>query len=167
MGKIIDLLGHDFERLHVVGKHSKRGSRWLWECLCECGNTTKATSWDLRSGHTKSCGCLRKELNAMAGFIDGRMKSDTWKTWRAMKVRCLYPSNPSYKNYGGRGIAICPRWLDFKNFYEDMGERPEGMTIDRINVNGNYEPDNCRWATRKQQQQNKRASVYGEEVDEV
>jgi len=117
------------------------------------------SSWSLVSGDTQSCGCIRKEL-LKSGKIrrtHGKRRHPLYWVWTTMKQRCLNPKNPRYKNYGGRGIKIPPNWLTFENFYEDMSANyKRGLSIDRIDVNGNYEKKNCRWATQKVQQNNRR-----------
>lgn len=137
-----------------------------WFCLCDCGNTTVTRSYLLRKGITKSCGCLRVDTiknvdTAKHGYYNTR----TYHSWEGMKQRCLNPNSTRYSTYGAVGVTVCERWFDFKNFLEDMGERPEGKTLDRINPYGNYEPGNCRWATYKEQVHNRRRShVAPEEV---
>ena len=118
---------------------------------CDCGRTKVVSRGHLSAGRTKSCGC--KEGNKVHGHTKFMgLKSPTYISWGGMKGRCLNPKNCAFRWYGGRGISICSRWLNsFENFLEDMGERPRGMTLDRINSDGNYEPENCRWATKKQQ----------------
>lgn len=154
----IDLTGNRFGSLvarEIVGRDSY-GVKWL--CDCDCGNTHVATSAYLRRGSVQSCGCTRHEGHAQALTTHGQTDSPAWQSWRAMKSRCLNFQSKDFKRWGGRGIKICDEWMDFNNFYSDMGDRPEGTTLDRIDVNGNYEASNCRWATPKQQQNNKRNS---------
>ena len=123
-------------------------------CRCDCGNTKTINLHQLLQGRTKSCGCLRHQSYSLT---HGKTGTPTYRVWCAIKARCLNENNPDYDYYGGRGITICDRWKDsFENFYTDMGERPNGKTIDRIDVDGNYEPSNCRWATPKEQSDNKR-----------
>ena len=163
------LSGQIFGRLTVIRRSGTLGGRVLWECRCECGKLHEAVSHALTSGHTKSCGCWRDERNRSTPAVHGHAlratgKSPTYYSWQAMLLRCLNPISNQWRNYGGRGITVCDHWLKFENFLADMGERPDGRTLDRINVNGNYEPSNCRWATSKEQAMNKRSNL-GEEAD--
>lgn len=151
--KLIDLTGQKFGLLTVIKKTDKKCSgKIVWECLCYCGNMVEVTGNHLRSGNVKSCGCIMKTHGHSGGI--GKKPSDTYTCWRNMIQRCYNNKNKRYKDYGGRGITVCEEWKDFTNFLSDMGERPNGKSIDRINVNGNYEPANCRWATTKEQQNN-------------
>lgn len=150
--------GHRFGRLTVV-RWSAPARKYL--CKCDCGKDTLARSGDLVAGRTQSCGCLRRQaLWAMArkhGHTDGGRPTGTWWSWIGMRARCTNPNHIGWPNYGGRGIVVCDSWRNsFLQFLADMGPRPSGTTLDRIDVNGNYEPGNCRWATPDQQARNKR-----------
>lgn len=153
MKKKIDLTGKEFGRLVVVfwcGKN--KFGHLLWLCKCSCGGKIVTTSSHLLSGDTKSCGCLLKEFKVTHGMST----SETYNTWEKMKGRCNNLNDDRYKDYGGRGIKICKKWHKFEGFLEDMGRRPSGMTIDRVDNDGNYEKKNCIWATPKKQSRNKR-----------
>lgn len=160
--KLIDLTGRRFGRLVVKFRYkNKTKKRPQWICKCDCGNWHLANGGDLRSGDTRSCGCYMMDvLTTIERKTHGMTSSREYKSWESMRQRCNNPKDKSYNHYGGRGISICERWNSFEAFYEDMGDKPDGThTIDRINVNGNYTPGNCRWATQSTQQQNRRNNV--------
>ncbi len=151
---LIDMLGQRFGRLTIIEKaeNSKTGhTRWL--CQCDCGNKIIVLTTNLRRGCTQSCGCYRMECQSKRKKTHGmsKRKDSIYATWAAMKQRCNNSNAKAFPLYGGRGIKVCDRWNSFENFLADMGERPRGMSIHRKNNDGNYEKDNCIWATRKQQ----------------
>jgi hypothetical protein len=161
--QFIDLDGQVFTRLTVLGFAGSDGKHSWRVCGCSCGQVRKITSNQLRSGKSRSCGCLARELTGLRSRTHNKRNTNEFRIWSDMRNRCQNPNNYAYKNYGGRGIQVCSRWESFQAFYDDMGTRPSrGHSIDRINNDGNYEPDNCRWATWKEQQNNRRNNVLGE-----
>lgn len=174
MPKFIDLVGYTFGRLVVLSRAEKFRNSLRWECKCECGKVIVVDGGNLRSGHTRSCGCYarerssetRKTLNPTHGMTNTRFYS----IWRSMIKRCCDKSHSHYESYGGRGITIDPMWLkSFESFYDDMydsyqyhasknGEKK--TSIDRIDNNGNYEKENCKWSTPKEQMRNRRNSTH-------
>lgn len=157
-----DLTGMVFGRLTVLHEHETSTVRHRkWMCLCECGNSKPVADSALWRGATKSCGCLQKECTSLAKKTHGMTGSPTYICWAMMISRCEYKGNNRYPSYGARGISVCERWRNsFEAFYADMGEKPHKMSIDRIDVDGNYEPSNCRWATASEQAANKRNTIY-------
>lgn len=164
----LKLSGIKFGRLTVIDEHPVRSNRQVkWNCLCECGNKVVVTGTNLKSGITKSCGCYRidriKEANTTHGHCVNLKKTSEFKCWVSMIRRCYDENTKYYKDWGGRGIKVCDRWLhSFENFFEDMGTRPTNRhSLDRFpDKNGNYELSNCRWATYPEQQRNIRSNVW-------
>ncbi len=175
-----DLTNQRFGRLIVISRgenkiygNNKRRTRIRWNCLCDCGKTTLVSANKLASGRTQSCGCLRTELIVNRRSTHKLSDSLFYKIWRAIKNRCLREKDQAYKDYGGRGITVCKEWLSFENFRDDMyesylnhaeefGER--NTSIDRINNNGHYCKENCKWATRLEQANNTRRNRYFEAI---
>lgn len=157
MGKPLnDLQGVQFGSLTVLKLGRSKGNGAWWICQCKCGKHKEIRASDMVQGKVNSCGCEHKERIAKANITHGKTNTKTYSMWLAMRNRC----NRVNQDYSARGITYDKRWDSFETFYLDMGEAPEGMSLDRIDVNGNYEKSNCRWATREQQANNTRANVF-------
>ena len=156
----MNLIGQKFSKLTVVEyAESDAKQQTMFRCICDCGGEIITAGRGLKANQTKSCGCLRIEKGREAGLkskVHGLINSPTYRTWQCMKARCLISTERGYRWYGAKGVTICEEWLSFAGFLKDMGERPKGMTLDRINPFGNYEPSNCRWADKQTQTQNTR-----------
>jgi hypothetical protein len=150
-----DITGQVFGRLTVIERAGTKHNCAAWKCKCVCGKEKIVSRHCLMHG-TESCGCLNRERTSEASTTHGLHKHALYQTWASMKGRCENPNYTGYENYGGRGIKVCERWRhSFPNFLKDMGERPDGMTVERKNVNADYSPENCVWGTHKDQFHNK------------
>jgi hypothetical protein len=140
--KLVDRTGQKFGKLTVIEQAGRNNlKKVLWKCRCDCGNFVNVVSGSLITGNTESCGCV------IPNFKHGGWKKSSYNTWRAMIRRCNNPKDKDYPRYGGKGVSVCPEWLDYATFAQYMGEPVGKETLDRINPAGNYEPKNCRWAS--------------------
>jgi hypothetical protein len=154
--KQLDLTGQKFRRLTVKGVARKGKSQVYWSCQCDCGAITEVTTSNLRNDSSKSCGCLAREISRATLTKHGLTKSNVYIVWYNMVRRCHNPTDVALKNPGGRGIEVCERWRrSVSDFAADMGPRPDGYCIERINNDGNYEPGNCKWVSLQERAQNK------------
>ena len=151
-------IGDVFGKLTVVSKAESLGHGSRWNCRCSCGKEVTIRKDGLISGHSRSCGCLSKEVTSKRCFLHGECNSSEYASWEAMVGRCGSTKSEVYKYYGGKGIKVCPLWRNsFSAFLKDMGRKPSPThTVDRINGDGDYEPSNCRWATREEQARNRK-----------
>jgi len=160
--RLIDLTGKRFGRLMVKSLHHERtssnGAKFI--CACDCGVEKLVVGAYLRSGRVISCGCRKREVLGESTITHGMTGTGAWHSWRDMMKRCYAEKSKQYPHYGGRGISVCSEWHTFEGFYASMGDRPEGMSIERDDVDGNYEPDNCRWIPLLEQGYNKRNTIF-------
>jgi hypothetical protein len=158
MGRKVNLNGQTFTYLTVLSEvEERRNDKIFWNCLCKCGKQLQVTTQALKFGGTKSCGCYKAEITGIRNSTHGKTSTKTYVSWAAMKQRCYYTSHIDYPRYGGRGIKISKLWLDdYQNFLDDMGEVPEGHTLDRIDPDSDYSKENCRWLDKSLQSRNTR-----------
>lgn len=159
MATFKDLTGQRFGRLIALERINTRVHHTLWLCRCGCGKSARVAYQRLVAGKTRSCGCLRRDLNLARGTRHGLTGTSTYRSWASMLTRCRNPNRNTHQRYMGRGIKVCQRWYSFENFLADMSERPPGTSLDRINPDGDYEPGNCRWATQREQMANMSRNV--------
>ena len=153
---MIDIAGQKFSRLKAVKFTNKIGNEYCWLFVCSCGRKKSIRKRDVMTGKTRSCGCYKKEYMTKVFGKHFKTRTKIYSIWNQMKQRCFNKNDKGFKNYGGRGITVCKRWLKFENFYKDMGERPTELSLDRINNDKGYSPHNCKWSTRTEQNNNKR-----------
>ena len=160
--KFIDLTNQKFNRLTVLERDKSKRNRTMWKCRCDCGNIVYVASYPLKSGGTKSCGCFKSECLGNTMRKHNLNNTRIYHIWKGIRKRCNNPHDSNFKIYGGRGIKVCDEWNDFMSFYNWSMQNgyKDNLTIDRINVNGNYEPSNCRWVDIKTQLNNTRTNHF-------
>ena len=165
--KFEDLSGCKFGRLTVIQKDAKSKGRTKWICKCDCGNVKSIQATHLKSGATSSCGCYQKERAILCNTIHGKTTTSLHNRWKAIKQRCLNSNNKRYQDYGERGINICDEWLDFRNFekWALNNGYAENLSLDRVDNDKGYSPDNCRWTDEITQNRNRRDVVYIKDID--
>ncbi len=156
----IDLTGHKYSRWLVSSYAGKHGRTHVWNCVCECGSERVCRGPNLRCGHSQSCGCYCADRIREEFTTHGRTRTPAYRAWLSMRDRCLRVKSSAFADYGGRGISICEAWETFQGFFGDMGDPPKGLTLERIDVKGNYNKQNCRWADRTDQARNRRNSRF-------
>lgn len=160
MGKFIDLTGKRFGRLVAISHDGRnKNKQTCWTFACDCGKVKSIVGQSVREGKVISCGCYMREWASQNSYKHGLSNHPCYQVWHGMMSRCYDESNRNWKSYGSRGIKVCDRWHSMENFISDTEPKPEGMSIDRINVNGDYAPDNWRWATDEMQNRNRQDSI--------
>lgn len=154
------MIGTKYNRLTIIEEAPRRRYNQYFLCLCDCGVKKEIKFYDIKTGMTKSCGCLSKDVTTERNLKHSLSKHSAYHTWNGIVDRCRNPKNAMWRHYGGRGIDVCEEWLDVMSFINDMGEKPKGMQIDRIDNNKGYYKENCRWVVSKENNRNKRTNLF-------